>query len=500
MSLTQGDVLDGKYVIERMLGKGGMGAVYVAYEEHLGRRVAIKVLLPEAAANAEAVTRFEREGRAAAALESDHVTRIFAVGRLASGSPYIVMELLDGHDLAEALTKGGPLSPSDVVAIMLDACDALAEAHARGIVHRDMKPANLFFSKRANGTQTIKVLDFGISKATGAGAPQQGLTGTAMMGTPYYMSPEQIREARDVDGRTDIWALGITMYELLVGTLPFSGNSLADLCVAILTTPHVPAAMRRADIPPELDAIINRCLCKDAAGRFANATELRAALQQLAGGHVSSPQLSVRLASSPQFGGAGTGPGTPFPPGAPFAHGTPFPQGGGTPYPGAPSNGGFAGGHPGSHLGSHPGSHPGTVDPVSQTPSPKPPTSNAGLVVGAVIAGVVLLGGAGFAVRAALAPATALTAKPADAGAALASSAEPLDAATAPSIPTTLAPLQSADAPAPRRRPASSSARPTASAPTPSAGPSAPVPPTPPLTTKPVTLPAGPPPIPIDRR
>jgi serine/threonine-protein kinase len=257
MTLAPADVLDGKFRIERILGQGGMGAVYVAEEIELGRQVAIKVLLPEAAANPEAVARFEREGRAAAALQSDHVTRIFGVGRLSNGAPYIVMELLDGNDLADTLAQRGPLPVNEVVHVIIDTCDALAEAHARRIVHRDLKPANLFFAKRANGSVTVKVLAFGISKTTGAADATQslGLTGTsAMIGTPFYMSPEQIRGSRDVDGRTDIWALGVTMYELLVGSLPFTGAALADLCVAVILNPHPSITAQRPDVPPALEA------------------------------------------------------------------------------------------------------------------------------------------------------------------------------------------------------------------------------------------------------
>jgi serine/threonine-protein kinase len=295
MTLAPNEVIDGKYRIERLLGQGGMGAVYVAEELGLSRRVAMKVLLPGAAANADLLARFEREGRAAAALESDHVTRIFGVGRLASGAPYIVMELLDGKDLADTLAERGPLPVQEVVRVVIDACDALAEAHARGIIHRDLKPANLFFAKRANGNVTLKVLDFGISKttSTAVGAPSHGLTGTsALMGTPNYMSPEQIRDARDVDARTDIWALGVTMYELLVGSVPFSGSSLADLCVAVLMNPHASITARRTDVPPAFEAIVNRCLAKDAAARFSTATELANALRAL-------DTLSMRPESQP---------------------------------------------------------------------------------------------------------------------------------------------------------------------------------------------------------
>ena len=313
MSLpVPGDVIDGKYAIERLLGQGGMGAVFIARETRLDRRVAIKLLLPSIASNPEAVARFEREARAAAALQSDHVTRVLSVGHIASGAPYIAMELLDGEDLAGTLERRGPLPVAEVIGFMVQACDALAEAHALGIVHRDLKPANIFLSRRPNGTTMVKVLDFGISKtrvpATGSGSGDVGLTGTsALMGTPHYMSPEQIREARNVDGRADIWALGVTIYQLLTGVLPFDGEGLADICVLVLTGEPMPLRNRRPDVPYALEAALARCFRKDPRERFATTGELVHALQAclapgptaLAPTHASGPPARMQSSNAP---------------------------------------------------------------------------------------------------------------------------------------------------------------------------------------------------------
>ena len=272
--LRPGDVVDGAYVIQRLLGQGGMGAVFVALEPELDRRVAVKVLLGEGRGG-EATARFEREARAVAALQSDHVARIFRVGCLVSGAPYMAMELLEGEDLAASLARRGPLPGGEVLSLMLQVCEGLAEAHERGIVHRDLKPANLFLARRPTGATTLKILDFGIAKA----ATPAPLTATrAFLGTPLYMSPEQINDVRSVDARSDIWALGVVMYELLTGAPPFVAASVPDLSERILhARPALPSASRPG-VPPALEAIVLRCLEKDPAARFAGVRELAAAL------------------------------------------------------------------------------------------------------------------------------------------------------------------------------------------------------------------------------
>jgi eukaryotic-like serine/threonine-protein kinase len=280
LPIKPGDFVDGKYVIESVIGVGGMGAVFLAYHEQLRRRVAIKFLLNEAKENPDAYARFEREAHAAAALQSENVTRVIDLGALPDGTPYIVMEYLEGQDLSARLASVGRLPIEEAVAHVLEVCDALSEAHALGIVHRDLKPANLFLAQRANGSTRVKVLDFGISKMGASGiGKQMSLTGTgAVMGSPLYMSPEQLRGSGKVDERTDIWALGVVLYEFLAGRPPFQAEAFPEQCALILTAPAPPLREHRPDVPPALEAIVMRCLAKDVNVRFSNVGELTAAL------------------------------------------------------------------------------------------------------------------------------------------------------------------------------------------------------------------------------
>ncbi|HWO09489.1 MAG TPA: serine/threonine-protein kinase [Polyangiaceae bacterium] len=280
-----GQILLGKYRIERVLGMGGMGVVVAATHVTLEERVAIKFLLPQALSNAEAVARFLREARAAVRIKSEHVARVTDVGQLETGAPYMIMEYLDGCDLGSLAVQRGALPIEDAVEYVLQACEALAEAHALGIIHRDLKPANLFVVRRADGTPSVKVLDFGISKLTGlsASGSDLGMTKTStIMGSPLYMSPEQMASARDVDARTDVWALGAILYELLTGKVPFQADTITQLCAMILQQP--PPALRnsRPDAPEALQAIIARCLEKDRNLRYANVAEFANALAPFA--------------------------------------------------------------------------------------------------------------------------------------------------------------------------------------------------------------------------
>jgi serine/threonine-protein kinase len=274
-----GQVVAGKYRVERLLGRGGMGLVVAATDLTLERTVAMKVLLAEHARNPEAVARFLREGRAAVKLTSDHVARIFEVGNAAPAGPYMAMEYLDGADLAAELERSGPLHISRAVDYVQQACDAIAEAHGLGIVHRDLKPHNLFLARRPNGRAVVKVLDFGISKVVQAdGALDLTTTGTTL-GTPLYMAPEQMRSARDVDARTDVWALGVILYELITGTAPFRGRSVTEVAVLVTNEPPVPPRSLRPDLSEGLAGVILRCLEKDPAARYQTAVELSAALE-----------------------------------------------------------------------------------------------------------------------------------------------------------------------------------------------------------------------------
>jgi serine/threonine-protein kinase len=256
-----------------------MGVVYAARHELLGQRVALKLIRPEYAARAESVARFLNEARAAASIDNEHVARVLDVGMLESGLPYMVLEYLDGTDLANALHTRGPLPVADVADYLLQSIEAVAHAHAAGIVHRDLKPSNIFLARRPDGTSRVKVLDFGISKITGADGPTANITRThAMLGSPAYMSPEQLRDAKSVDQRSDIWALGVVAYELLTGRLPFDANNSVALFAAIQESEPVSVRTWRKDVGYELDAIVAKCLRRLPEERFVSVTELAFAL------------------------------------------------------------------------------------------------------------------------------------------------------------------------------------------------------------------------------
>ncbi|MEO8701293.1 MAG: serine/threonine-protein kinase [Kofleriaceae bacterium] len=280
--LRAGDMVAGKYRLEHEIGSGGMGVVFAAQHVQLDQRVALKFLFVEAAQNAEIVERFKREARAAVKIQSEHVARVMDIGVLAeSGTPYIVMEYLEGDDLENVVKASGPLPIHDAVRYLLQACEALAEVHALGVVHRDIKPANLFLAARADGSSIVKLLDFGISKAAPAWTDaNDSLTNTAaVIGSPRYMSPEQLRSSRDVDMRSDVWALGVTLFELLGGTSPFARGTMPEVCASILKDEPLSLAGLRPGIPAELEGVIRRCLSKSADGRYRNVAELAMALR-----------------------------------------------------------------------------------------------------------------------------------------------------------------------------------------------------------------------------
>jgi eukaryotic-like serine/threonine-protein kinase len=283
-----GEKIDDKYEVETMIGEGAMGIVFVARHLKLDERVAIKVLRPELIEGSPTlVQRFLREARAAISIQSAHVVRVMDVGTLPTGAPYMAMEYLEGSDLQSLLQKQGALPIADAANYVIQACDALAEAHARGIVHRDLKPANLFLTKRFDGAPWIKVLDFGISKAVPRDNvdPEVSLTQTAaILGSPAYMSPEQVRNAKTVDGRADVWSLGVILYKLLTAESPFEGGTFSSLCAAIVADDPPPLRDKRPEIPAALEAIVLRCLAKKPEARFATVEELAKALGPFARG------------------------------------------------------------------------------------------------------------------------------------------------------------------------------------------------------------------------
>ena len=254
IAVREGDVLVGKYRVERVLGSGGMGTVVAARHLRLDERVAIKLLHPEALSNREAVARFEREARAAAKIKSEHVARVSDVGTLDNGCPYMVMEYLEGEDLAQWVDQRGPIASEQAVEFILQTCEAMAEAHTLGIVHRDLKPANLFCIRRPDGQRWIKVLDFGISKLADPGVDMTHAN--AVMGSPLYMSPEQMVSARSVDARTDIWSMGVILYELITGEGAFRGDNYPEVCMQVATKPPPKVRAKVPEAPPGLDDVI----------------------------------------------------------------------------------------------------------------------------------------------------------------------------------------------------------------------------------------------------
>jgi eukaryotic-like serine/threonine-protein kinase len=256
----EGELFAGKFRIEKLLGQGGMGSVYLALHEQLRQKFALKVLLGEIATNPEAVARFINEASAAASIHGEHVARVSDVSTTSGGLPYMVMEYLEGSDLAQLIELKGAIPAPDAVDYVLQALEAVHQAHEARIVHRDLKPSNLFLARKLDGTQIVKVLDFGISKIQGLQQQAGSLTRTqSMLGSPLYMSPEQLRSSKTVDHLSDIWAIGVILYELLTGTVPYNGESIGELFAAILEQDAPSLRQRKPELDPGLDAVVMRC-------------------------------------------------------------------------------------------------------------------------------------------------------------------------------------------------------------------------------------------------
>ncbi len=308
-NLAPGTVLLGKYRIVRTLGMGGMGVVVQAEHVTLGSTVAMKFLLPQFATVSDAAERFVREARAASRIASDHVAHVLDVGTLpeASDVPYMVMEYLEGQDLSRALKSGHRFTIEEAIDYIIQAAEALAEAHRERIIHRDVKPANLFLTRYADGTPLVKVLDFGISKiAQDAQIGDMGLTKTtAVLGSGYYMSPEQMRSAKSVDTRTDIYALGVCIFELLTGSPPFTADNFAELCLKVAMDPPTPMRLRRPDVPEALAEVIAKAYARSPDDRYPTMGAFVAALAPWASPH-SYPAIEQVGRISARMGDRGT--------------------------------------------------------------------------------------------------------------------------------------------------------------------------------------------------
>jgi len=438
-------LIAGKYQVEKVLGAGGMGVVVAALHLDLERRVAIKLMLPEVASHADSAARFLREGKAAVRLKSEHVARVLDVGRLDTGVPYMVMELLEGADLSDLLQARGPLPVHEAVDYILQASEAVAEAPAVGIVHRDLKPANLFVSRDAHGAPCVKVLDFGISKvrsADGTSDRSGAVTSTqTVMGSPLYMSPEQMRSARQVDARADVWGLGAILYELLTGQTLWSCESLAEVCAAVLTSPSPRVRALAPHVPEGLEAAILMCLEKDVNQRMPSVKALVQAIAPFASplGRVSAdrvlgapsvppPAIMGTMPSTGAAPGASTGPGYGASTGPGYGAST-------GPGYGASTGPGY-GASTGPGMNMPPGSHTNAAW-GNTGPGIPAQRSHVGLIVGMVAVSIAVAAVAVFFTVRALAPgpATASSAQEAASQTAAVESPSASAASTASAVP-----------------------------------------------------------------
>ena len=277
--LEPGAWIADRYRVMKKIGEGGMGVLYACLDSVLSREVAVKLMQRSLASEPQLAERLMREARLAAQLRR-HVAQVFDCGMLETGEPFIVMELLSGRDLYAVLRDSGPLAPNELASVMLQVCDGLSEAHEKGIIHRDLKPENLFCATEPDGTAVIKIVDFGVSKQLSGARIRSQTNPTESVGSPQYMSPEQISAPSEVDARTDIWSLGVVMFELLTGAVPFNGPGPAQVCASVLTDAVPRMSDYRSDVPPALEFIVLRCLEKSREQRFPNVAELAAALSE----------------------------------------------------------------------------------------------------------------------------------------------------------------------------------------------------------------------------
>ncbi len=386
----------GKYRLTQLIGRGGMGSVWEGTHTTLGTRVAAKFIDSEYANSGEARSRFENEARAAAKLRSKHVVEVYDHGVSEDGRPYIVMEFLRGEPLDKRLERLGRLPAKDTARIVMQVCRALAKAHASGIVHRDLKPENVFLEwDEEDGADVAKVVDFGIAKFADNQLGSSSATRTgSVLGTPYYMSPEQARGLRSVDHRSDLWSVGVITYRCLVGSLPFEGEAVGDLLVKLCTAPLPVPSQLAPDLPPGFDAWFVKALCREPEGRFASASELGESLAAVCG-------LPVRGAYStgdipiPSYAGGPMGSASPAITPGPLG----FTPAGGvlpiTPYPIADRTGRNAA----LADGTASTLQMATGAPTTQTPTPATGRSTGAIIAAAAVAVIVLGIGVGVLLK-----------------------------------------------------------------------------------------------------
>lgn len=295
-----GSVVAGKYRLLRILGRGGMGVVYEAEHAMTRRRVAVKILHAHHRQTGDAAKRFINEAQAAGRIQHPNVVEVLDAGEDSDGSLYLVLELLNGHDLATLLMRQRRIDVADTITIIAQVLQALAVAHAQGIIHRDIKPENIYLTRSVTGEQHVKILDFGISKAInpGDGVALNVTQTNTTVGTPHYMSPEQARGERNLDARADLWAVGVVLYECLAGRVPFDGETYNDQIVKVITEPH--PSLSQFDVPLELSRIVDRTLEKDRVKRYANATEMLADIRQFIERHREYASVPMQVLKAPQ--------------------------------------------------------------------------------------------------------------------------------------------------------------------------------------------------------
>jgi len=388
MELGPGALIGGKYRIERPLAKGGMGSVWVARHEQLGSTVALKFLDASFAASAAHRARFEREARAAANLKSPHVVHVGDYG-FEGDAPYLVMELLEGEDLGQRLHRLGRMSVRDTAKVLVQVGKALKKAHEAGFAHRDLKPANLFIA-RVDDDEVVKILDFGIAKDQHAAAGDATRTGE-VIGSPHYMSPEQVRAEKDLDHRTDLWSLGIILFRMLTGALPFPGDQLGPVLAKILTEPLPVATQIAPDLPPSMDGFFTRALARDKNQRFQTVAEMVDGFLAAAGGKEAFPSMSMSLGTGPLQGPAGTAVWLP----GQSQTGSHGPLMGSGPQTGAPMGSITGSGPQTGSVASMTGPQTGSTGGLVSTGAPMPKSGGPGAAV-AIVAVLVAAVGLGL--------------------------------------------------------------------------------------------------------